>query len=452
MLRKIGLRKMVVGGLLLSILLVLSTVAFAQQTVVIRFLTAETDPDSLDAYNGIIEEYSQKHPETSIILELATYRDLKTVLAYQMTAGNPSDILNIDMPEVATFASLEYLLPLNDLVQKIGEDDFKPGSIFKIGGSYYSVSYAGDGDALWIRRDLMEKYGVKKPETWDEWLQYSEKLTLDLNGDGQIDIYGSVVPAGLSGKAHDVMEEVTWAAGGQEFNRDFEVVYDSPESVQAVEFLGKLAKYSPPGITTYSYWEVIDAFVTGRGAMALYPGRVLGQLERNAPDLLEATDVVLLPKGPKFQSNYLNWNSYAVSRITRNPKAAKDFLNFLVTGERAIRFCNTVPAHNIPALYSIDRNPKLWDPPLVKKRLDIAKLFFEDVPAHGGGIASAGQIYQGKFTYGIINPFAGAVRGDNVLPKVLQKHLIGGMSAEEAVRWGDQRIREIKQKYEELFD
>jgi multiple sugar transport system substrate-binding protein len=443
---------LLVVSLILGLLLALVLQGFTQETVVLRFLTAETDPECLDAYQTIIGMYTEEHPNVNIILELATYDDLKTVLAQQMTAGNAADIINADTSEIATFSKLGYLYQLDDIISDIGVEDFKSGSIFKIGDHYYSLPYAGDGDVLWIRNDLIEKYGTKKPETWDEWLQYSEKMTIDSDGDGQIDIFGSVVPAGLTGKATDMMQEITWAAGGQEFDRNFNVVYDSPESIQAVEFLGKLAKFSPPGISSYSYWEVIEAFVTGRSAIAIYMGRVLGQLETKAPELLDVADVVLLPKGPKFQCNYLNWNSYAVTSKTPFPEEAKDFLKFLITGDRAVIFCNTVPGHMVPALFSINNNPKLYEPEVLQRRPDIAKVLLEDMPAHGGGIGCAGQIYEGQFTYGIINPFAGAVRGDNVLPKVLQNHLIGGMSAEEAVKWGDARLKEIKEQFEELFD
>ena len=444
---------MVVGILLVGSLFLSSTGVFAQETKIIRFFTSETDPASLEAYKTIMSEFQKQHPDVQILLELGTYRDEMTILKMQLAAGNPADVFSLEMGEVPTLAKMEYLLPLNDVIDDIGEEDFKPNTIFKVEGSYYAVPYAGDGDALWIRKDLMEKYGVKSPGTWDEWLDYSRKLTLDSNGDGQVDIYGSIVPAGIGGRAVYLIEELTWAAGGQVFNRDLEVVYDSPESVETIKFLAKLAEYSPPGITNYHWWESFEGYIMGRAAMAVYPGRVLGQLEQNSPELVEKADVVLLPKGPKLVANYVNWNSYASARITRYPRVTKDFLKFLITGDNAVSFCNTVPAHNIPALWSVDKNPKLWEPPLIQKNPDIAKVFFEEVPLHAGMVGGAGQFYQGKFNFGIINPYsAGVTGGDYTLSRVLQQHLIGGMSAEEAVKWGAKRIHGIKQKYDELFE
>lgn len=449
--KKKNLRKMVMGAALLSVLFFATQGICAQETSIIRLLTDESDPESVEAYYTIIDQYQEQHPNVNVILELGTFRDLNTIIAHQMAVGNPTDIMMLDSTLVPTFANQDYLLPLNDLIEDVGEEDFKASSIFKIRGNYYSVPYAGEAHVLWIRKDLMKKYGVKKPETWDEWLEYSEKLTLDLDGDERIDIYGSLIPAALTGAADNVVREVNWAAGGQLFNRDLEVVYDSPESVQALEFLGKLAKYSPPGITNYSWWEQIESYITGRGAMTIYGGRVLTQVNQKAPDLLEKVDAVLLPKGPKFQSNLLVWATYAVSRITRHPKVTKDFLKFLITGDSAVVFCNTVPAHFIPALHSVEKDPRIWEPEIMQKYPDIAKLLFDQAYAHAGGLSCAGQIYQGKFTYGITNPYAGAVALDNTIAKVLQRHLVGGMSAEEAVKWGAKRLGEVKQEYEELF-
>jgi ABC-type glycerol-3-phosphate transport system substrate-binding protein len=235
------------------------------------------------------------------------------------------------------------------------------------------------------------------------------------------------------------------------FDNNLNVVFDSQAAVQAVEYLGKLAKFSPPGISNYGYRQCIEAFVAEKGAMIWYMGRILGQVHGKAPHLMDKVDVVLQPKGPKMRAGWINWNSYMASSNTPNPAQVKEFLKFLITGDSAIRFLNLVPAHNIPALYSLADNPKLWEPEALKLRPDIGKMFFEEVPKHAVVRLWGGVVQNGKLVPGKANPYAGAVRGELVLAKVMQKHIIEGASPAEAVKWGDAQIKDVVERYKELF-
>jgi ABC-type glycerol-3-phosphate transport system substrate-binding protein len=83
-------------------------------------------------------------------------------------------------------------LPLNDVVEGIGRDQFKTGAVLSLDESDYALGYAGGTHSvLWVRKDLFEAAGLEYPKTFEELLVAAEKLTQDTNEDGQIDIYGS---------------------------------------------------------------------------------------------------------------------------------------------------------------------------------------------------------------------------------------------------------------------
>ena len=56
------------------------------------------------------------------------------------------------------------------------------------------------------------------------------------------------------------------SAGGRMFDASnkFEVVFDSPQTVEALDFVKELQPYMPKGAVEYSFLQVVDAHVTGR--------------------------------------------------------------------------------------------------------------------------------------------------------------------------------------------
>ncbi|WP_324668864.1 ABC transporter substrate-binding protein [Geochorda subterranea] len=447
------LNRVLVPIMVAAIALCAATVGVsAEQPKVLRFLTTETDPPSLEVYYQVIAEFQKAHPDTVVLLETATFADRVLILATQVASGVAPDVAQVNVDEIVGYARQGKLLALDDIVSRVGRQDFYPGALIDVDGHIYALPYAGDSDVLWVRKDLAKQHGVVLPRNWDEWLDYARRLTLDTNGDGRIDIYGTAVPASLTGKTDDVMQEILWASGWQTFDADYRVVYDHPRSVRALEFLGRLAAYSPPGIASYSFYETLDGFASTRIASALYPGRMLSHLAANNPRLLESTGAMPLPAGPVLQTSYVNWNSYVVFSSTKHPEEAKAFLEFLVTGDRAIRFVNTVPGHNLPPLRSLAHDDRLRSHPLLQQHPDIASVLFAAVeaaiPLGAAGIFdSAGNRRE---TFLITNPYATATRQEVILPQVLQMHILRNVPASEAVRWGHRELLRVKERVDRL--
>lgn len=96
--------------------------------------------------------------------------------------------------ELADADLLEDLTPYVEKDDKIDIDDIAP--YFrefnqKIGGKVKLITIDGDFQMAYYRTDAYEKYGLKPPRTWAEYLANAEVLNgKDLNGDGEPD-YGS---------------------------------------------------------------------------------------------------------------------------------------------------------------------------------------------------------------------------------------------------------------------
>ena len=84
------------------------------------------------------------------------------------------------------------------------------------------------------------------------------------------------------------------SAGGRMFDaaNKSEVVFDSPQTSEALTFVKELQPYMPKGAVEYSFLQVVDAHVTGQTAMSFYWGRTLGRAAEEAKPVFAATEAL----------------------------------------------------------------------------------------------------------------------------------------------------------------
>lgn len=415
------------------------------EEVTIRFMTSETDPPSVAAYEAIIKAFEAENPGVKISLELVNADDLNVKLPASLAIGAPPNISQLDAHVIPDYAKAGHIVPLDDIIDKIGRDDFYQGSLFQVDGKTYNMPYAGSGTVWWVRKDLFEQYNVKLPTTPEELLDAAKKLTLDTNNDGQTDIYGIALPAGTNQWTAHMMNSFVWQNGQSIFDKDLNPNFNTPRTVEAVKLYADLAKYAPEGIGSYSYFETIDAFTAGKVAIAPYMGRLLSSVKANNPDLLDKTMAIPFVAGTYNKANYGNWDSYVVYQAAGNVDIAKKFVAFLTTGDQAFEFLRTVPGHLIPPLLSMRNSPKLWDEPLMQSHKQDVETVFKDAETALNIGNEAGAIdADGKMTNTrVLNPYANALLSQNVFAQVIQKVVLEGQTPEDAVAWGQQEIERI---------
>lgn len=417
----------------------------ADEQITLRFMSSETDPPSVEAYNQIIAAYEAEHPNIKVELELINTDDLDTKLPTLIATGNPPDISQMDPQQVYPFATEGHLLMLDELADKIGRDDFLEGSLFEVEGHLYHMPYAGAGSVNWIRSDLFEQYGVKIPTNKEELLEAAEKLTLDTNGDGEIDIYGFVEPAGTNRWTGHFLNMMRWQNGMNMTDCDFNPTMDNPETIAALQLYKDLAKFAPPGIGSYSYYESTDAIASGKAAMAPYMGRTLSYVAENAPDMLANIKAVPLIFGDKNDVTYGGWNVYVAFSASKHPEEAKDFLAYLTTGEKAALFLKTVQGHLVPPTHTLMESEVLWDDPLMQSRKEDIELVFDKAntalhPAYEACTIGPDGKLTGTYK---LNPYMNAFMSQNVLPTMVQMVVLEGKSPEEAAAWGQAEMERI---------
>jgi ABC-type glycerol-3-phosphate transport system substrate-binding protein len=356
---------------------------------IIPFFTTESDPDQLAVLQSLIVEYQNLNPGIEVDIVIASPASRGSRLLTSLASGADLGIFEIEPALMSQWADAGYLLPLDDLMKKIGVDDFVEGSLFQKDGVTYAVPYAVSVYGLWIRKDLFEQAGLPLPTTYAEVLNAAKTLTKG-------ETYGIALPAGQNIATVNYFSTFLWQNGGDYFTCDGRVAFGEPPALEAVRRWQALTQYAPPGFTTWGFPEQIDAFVTGRVAMAMYAGRLGVQLEETHPEFADKVTVIFPPWGQQKVTLGV-WSRFAIASGTKNQTEAKAFLQWLVSGDRLLRYDNVLPGHMIPPLKSV-RAKALDDPSAYsQKHQDWVRSFYDWSVFINHPAMNMGSVHQNHF-------------------------------------------------------
>lgn len=135
--------------------------------------------------------------------------------------------------------------------------------IGKYDGTIYGIPVAGETRYVGYRKDLFEKYDKEPPQTMQEMLE----LAKFFNGREE-DLYGIAMRAQKGIHFASGMMTTMYQLGGEYLDQDsWEVLIDTPETVDALKYHIELLQQGPPDISVYTHEEAISAFALGRTAM-----------------------------------------------------------------------------------------------------------------------------------------------------------------------------------------
>lgn len=397
----------------------------------ITFFTTEADPPQLEILGEIIDEYNEMHPEVFIDVVTGTPATRGNRITTLLAAGADAGIFELEAAYTNEWTEAGYLLPLTDVFENIGGvDEYVPGSYFEKDGDVYGLPYATSVYGLWIRTDLFEDAGLAPPTNYAEVLAAAEALTNPAEG-----IYGISIP-GATNASVNLFATLLWNQCGDFYTPQGELIFDSPEALEAVKNWVALAEYAPPGFESYSWGDQVTAFITGNAAMSVYAGRMGPNMSDKNPELEPVSDIIQLPwsVGEGDYVTYGSWSRMAISAGTKYPETAKDFLQFMLSGDRLARYDATVIGHMVPPTKEVASMLENWDSEYANNHSDWLAFFNENAEFTNHPANNMGSVVGCKFDkqeYG--PPWGGPVfsRG-GIIDIMFQNIYVGDVSVEDA--------------------
>ncbi|MEK8132630.1 extracellular solute-binding protein [Paenibacillus filicis] len=177
----------------------------------------------------------------------ASNDDYKNQLNVRMASGNFPDLFSVDRAQLKQYVEQGLLLDLTPYKDKlkptidfIGADTVKKGTL---NGKHYAVAKAPQipYNTFWIRKDWLDKVGLKPPTTIDELLEAAVAFTeKDPDGNGKKDTFG--LTGGKLGAFYPVFGAFGVGGPGNFYEKDGKVMnafYD-PAFKDALAFIKKM--------------------------------------------------------------------------------------------------------------------------------------------------------------------------------------------------------------------
>jgi len=316
-----------------------------------------------DAMQLAADEYSKLNPDVSFEILKLSGSSLFEKSVIDMKAGvGTYDLVLIDDPNATLIQKAGWLADLGTMYDDNGmtlDSDFI-APLAKLGrypysddGTLFCLPMVGNVELFAYRRDLMEKYGLAAPDTWDDVMTAAK--TLDAN---EPDIEPVLFRGSKGNPIVTGFLPLFWAFGGEVLTNGKSSM-DSAEALAALEFYLELAKYAPEGVAMYQSAQVKDAVYSGRGAMAIevWPGWIKNL---DNPDESAVVGKVVVTKHPaqvEKSSPMIGVWLAGIPEASNNKSTAFDFLQFLTSADMQEKMADAtgIPpsrtsVHQVPSL------------------------------------------------------------------------------------------------------
>ena len=212
------------------------------EKVVLTFIRPGLGDDAMEEVNAQMAPFYEKYPWIEMETLVVSPGELGPKLLTAVAGGEPPDLCMIFPGDYLHFARNGQMLDLTPFAEAEGWDwknYYNPAQIdfFSVDGKLYGMPEGMPTQALAYNKDIFDAAGMDYPDdtwTWDDLLAAAEKLTVDTDGDGEIDQWGF-------SNIHWMYQPYIWAAGAELFNEDFtEVLTDDPKVVEVFQWLADL--------------------------------------------------------------------------------------------------------------------------------------------------------------------------------------------------------------------
>lgn len=401
----------------------------------ITFWHSFTQGPRLETLQAAADEFVKQNPKVNITIETFSWADFYTKWTTGLASGNVPDISTALPNHVVEMIDVDAILPLDDLIDDIGRDRFNEAPITEMtapDGNCYAVPIYSHAQVMWYRTDLLEKYNLEVPKTWD---QLYEAASIINKGEGG-DVYGCSVPLGTNDMmATRYLNFYVRSAGETLVTKDGKANITSQAAIDGINYWVKMYKdNSPAESINYNVLDQATLYYLGKNAFDFNSGFQIGGVQSNTPDLLDVIDCAPMPGLTEGdQSGYETSNiPMVVWKNSKHPEVCKAFIEFLYQPENYVPFLLSVPVGMLPALKEIATDATFLADPTVQKYQHAMEVIAKAV-----GEGTAIGMESGP------RPEAGLVTSQGVIENMFQDIILNGTPVEEAAADAEAKLNEL---------
>ena len=228
-----------------------------------------------------------------------------------------------------------------DLTGKLDVSSLTPGALqaSQFGGRIYGVPMLGKFTvALFYNRDLLAKYGVAPPATWDELTAACRTLKAK-------NVVAMICPAqdpDIPGYTYTLLASGILGADGFEALRKGQRKLTDPDLLQAAAFFKDLYQFYQPGALGTAYTEGKALFALGRGAMMVAGSADYAGFTATNPKINVGVVPFPAPPAGKPSTNTGMQSIFAINSKTKAMPEALAFVQWMLSKPAAQMILDTI--------------------------------------------------------------------------------------------------------------
>jgi multiple sugar transport system substrate-binding protein len=323
------------------------------------------EPADVEAYAMVVRAFEAAHPDVTVQMDqIPSAGDFHTKMAAAFAAGDPPDVMTVGYRYLGKYAArgvLEVLEPRMAASQTVQPSAFYPQALeaYRVDGQVVCVPINISSSVIYYNKDLFDRAAIAYPQpdwTWADFVATARALTLDTDGDGQVDQWGFDTVNDIRRLAPFV-----WQHGGEivdDLEKPTRLTLDSPAAVEALQWFVdlQLKEHVRPGKEEAAAVDPDERFMEGKLAMDM------GSRVATAQFLAIqgfTWDVAPLPRdqGP---AAVLHSEAYCMAAASLVKDAAWSFIEF-ASGEPG----QTIAAkagRTVPSMISVAQSPAFLSP------------------------------------------------------------------------------------------
>ncbi|MCL5109205.1 MAG: substrate-binding domain-containing protein [Chloroflexi bacterium] len=367
---------------------------------------------NLEILQQNITEYQKANQEIEFKVTAIGPGEILTKYMAAVAGGQPPDIYHSPAWTPPDLALGGVLAPLDDIVKLPNPQLKNYDGITIYEGKRYGVPVNGGLGAMAYNKDLLGAAGVAKvPETWDELVTASQKMTKGPEGQ-----WGILLPNKPDGVTTQTIWSLFMSNGVEMLSKDgTQPAFNTPEAIEVYQWAADLIqKHKVQPVKSYGQLDTWNDYGTGKiGAVNLYPVWLA-----NIQTFKFKTVTGQMPKkkgpGSQFAGNYF---TLSATKAKEKGKAFADWCAWWHDPKRNATFCSMTGG--MPVSQAVIDT-------------DIYQKYLKDEPA--------AKAYVDSLTYA--RPFPGVMgmTGVNViLGEAWESTVLGKSTAKEALAAAEKR-------------
>jgi len=210
-------------------------------------------------------------------------------------------------------------------------------------GRLVAIPWFINGGLLFYRKDLLSKYGLGVPATWDELGADARRIQAAERAAGNDKMWGYVWQGrAYEGLTCDAVEWIASSGGGAIVEPDGRISIDNPRAAGALRTAASwVGEISPAAVLNYAEEESRGVFQAGNAVFMRNWSYAWSLAQAPQSGIRGKVGVAVLPRAAGgAHAATLGGESLAVSKYSRNPALAADLVMYMTSAavqkERAI--------------------------------------------------------------------------------------------------------------------